>query len=203
MPGDPEDQSELTELDRQALAASEEPDVPLPEPPTGRAVLSAPGDAVPVAYLPTSIAAHMVKCILEGAGIRAAVVGEHSANTLANLGPALTVTLLVSRGDFERAVKVLHETIVNRAPSDLSQVRECPICGYDLRGLESKERCPECGSQVGTYLDLRRHLTIAPRPVPAGSISFLSRAGAFIGLLILAAMVVIGLVAVFGGVFRR
>ena len=28
----------------------------------------------------------------------------------------------------------------------LRRSNKCPHCGYDLRGLEFKERCPECGN---------------------------------------------------------
>jgi hypothetical protein len=203
MPEHADDPAESTDLDRQAMAATPEDDDPATHAPTPRLAPDLPGDAIPVAHFQTPIAAHMVRCILEAEGIRAAVVGEHSANLLANLGPAVSVSLLVSRPEYERAVAVLHEAIVKREPSDISHLLTCPVCAYDLRGLENKDRCPECGAAVGTYLDLRRHLTIAPPPHAAGRVSFIGGAGAIIGLLLIAALLILGVVLILANLWHR
>ena len=55
-------------------------------------------------------------------------------------------------------------------------------CGYDLGGLEQQERCPECGAR---YIDLRRRITVAPRPGPLGETATVARIGAIVGILVI------------------
>ncbi len=124
----------------------------------------------------------MVKCVLEDAGIPAAVVGEHSATTLQHLGAIITVTVLVPRADYDRAVAAIDEAILGAgAPT------RCSACGYDLGGLEQQERCPECGAR---YIDLRRRITLAPRPGPPGETAMVVRIGAVVGGLVIICVVV-------------
>ena len=124
----------------------------------------------------------MVKAVLEDAGIPAAVVGEHTASTLQHLGSIVSVTVLVQRGDYDRAVAAIDEAILG-----VGAPMRCSACGYDLGGLEEQERCPECGAR---YVDLRRRITLAQRPGPPGETSVVARLGAIIGILVLLAIVV-------------
>jgi hypothetical protein len=164
---------------------------------TERAALSSPGGVVPVAYLTTPLAAHMVKFILEAGGVQAAVVGEHTAGLLAPLGPVVAVTVMVARDDYDAAVGVLTREILEPKSSTKNpRLPNCPACGYDLSGLESQGTCPECGCDIRGFADLRRLITIAPPPTGGGA---LLKAGAIMGVLILMGVVVLILVFVFGG----
>ncbi len=161
---------------RQYTARVDDPDVqPDPKPP------APPADPVPIAVLPAATSAHMVKCVLEDAGIPAAVVGEHSATTLQHLGSIMSITVLVPRQDYDRAMTVLDEAILGAGVP-----LRCSACGYDLGGLERQERCPECGAK---YIDLRRRITLASRPGPPGETATAARVGAIVGILVIVGIV--------------
>lgn len=146
--------------------------------PVSRSELSGP---VPLAIVSAATSAHMIKCVLDDAGIHAVVVGEHSASTLPLMGAIVPVTVLVPRGDYDRAAAALDEAVLGAgAPM------RCSACGYDLGGLEQQERCPECGAK---YIDLRRRITLAPRPGAAGETGMAVRMGAIVGMLVVVGVV--------------
>jgi DNA-directed RNA polymerase subunit RPC12/RpoP len=137
------------------------------------------GDPVPIAVVPAAGTAYIVKGVLEDAGIRAAIVGEHASSLLPHLSAVVSVQVLVARPDYERAAQAIREAVMDSAAP-----YRCSACGYDLGGLEEQERCPECGAK---YVDLKSRIAIAPPPGPASDP--IARFGAIIGVIVLVCMV--------------
>lgn len=85
--------------------------------------------------------AQRVRALLESAGVRSVVLGEGLGAAAGEL-PVFRVApeVWTDERDAHRARELLDES----APG--GDVRHCPTCGYDLRGLP-ESRCPECGSE--------------------------------------------------------
>jgi hypothetical protein len=137
---------------------------------------------VALAYAPHPISAHLLCSVLEGLGIRAAVLGEHSAANVTFFSPVGTTSIHVRRGDYERAVLGLTELLENvgalkpdRAPP------RCLACGYDMRGIETQERCPECGTAWSALARLRNTISLASVPAAPGAQSTVQRIGISLG----------------------
>lgn len=121
----------------------------------------------------TAVNAHLIREVLESAGISAFVLGEHSAAHFEGLTNAVPVSIHVQRDDYDRAVDALHQRFEEnseQAGDGLVGGGHCPFCGYSLHGLQGQERCPECGGKVLKWEALRRSIVLAPPPSMAGSI---------------------------------
>ena len=122
-------------------------------------------DAIPVAFLPSGITANIVASILNESGVHAVVVGEHAAAAFGPAGTATSISVLVARSKYEEAVAILHAAAQDRIERmKLDSARHCMVCGYDMQGLEGKEKCPECGANFNQLYELSRVMTIAPPP---------------------------------------
>lgn len=142
---------------------------------------------VPLAQAPDAIRAHLLASLVESRGIETHVVGEHAAA----LGPYAgsgNATVLVRLVDFDRALAELKSFCAERDEQDRAAGvaarahDRCPVCGYDLSGLDDRARCPECGTDQDALARIRQWIQLAPRPAAPGS---LERTGAKLGLAVL------------------
>jgi hypothetical protein len=85
---------------------------------------------------------------------------------------------MLSEADATSAAPTTSETVAADVP--------CAACGYDLRGLGSKGRCPECGNDIAASLTL--HALMLARRAPPLSMSpvwWVRRQALACGLLVL------------------
>ncbi len=152
-----------------------------------------PGDdAVPIAFLPSAFLAHIVAGVLRDSGVHAVVVGEHAAAAFGPAGTAMGISVLIPRSRYEQAVSILHEVAedrITRVAAD--SARRCFVCGYDMRGLEGTDRCPECGTSISQLLELSRVMKIAPPPRPTHPVG---AAVSMVGCVVIAIAAVIAVI---------
>lgn len=140
-----------------------------PAPPTP-AASDRPVDLVPFCNTHAAVNAHLIREVLETAGISAFILGEHSAAHFEGLTNAAPVSIHVQRGDYDRAVDALHQRFEENAEEARDELAgHCPFCGYALHGLQGQERCPECGGKILKWEALRRSIVLAPPPSMGGS----------------------------------
>lgn len=149
-------------------------------------------EPVPLAVVPHPIAGHLLCSVLESRGINAVVVGEHTATNVMFFSPVGTATVQVRRDDYDPAVRYLAEAFEDAGRMDKGAPARCLACGYDMKGIEGQERCPECGTAWSALAKLRNTIAIAPPPRAPGDAAMVQR----IGVGLAWPVVVVGIAAV-------
>lgn len=151
-----------------------------------------PDDACTLVYAHSIESAHAIKSILDAANIRAFVVGDLGRGLYLKGASPYSINVLIPRSRYNEAVQVLHAAAKRAGEAGSLPIQRCHVCGYDMEGLKDKPLCPECGAEVIKYAELSRFMTLAP---PPGDTPLFARMVSVLGMLVLAAVVVGGLVA--------
>lgn len=159
--------------------------------------MSSPPDPdilVPLAEIPTESEAHILRSILEAAEIPAEVFGG-TMRTVFVVAGFTPITISVRRRDHDRGVDMLNELwgVHTGGKRALTRKGLCPVCRYDMAGLDDENICPECGTDLVRLADLRYNARIIPLdtgPNPGTQIL------ATFGLVMLPALVLVALVSI-------
>ena len=90
-----------------------------------------------------SVAAELVRCVLEDAGIAAAVEGAALSTVVGEVPfTAAYPRVIVNDEDAARAAQLIRESGIDHVTRP--KTARCANCGYNLTGL-TEPRCPECG----------------------------------------------------------